>query len=267
MTHAPLPTIAPVELMLMTVGLKAIISRDVEKITKAKLKDMAGIPKQITDLTRKLIHNELTPSFKTDFNYRGALKDLAKGWDVNQVIEMTDKFPAEYQVVGHALVIKAKDTIAKLLKGYPVAQYQTLTGSIDLIPADTKLFKFVSILEILADPLMIFSLMSTGAMLRSQSNAVREIFPTFSQAVDAALLQQIISAKADKKSFELPPRAEVGVKAWFGKGPVSTKLLQQAQISVARVNERKNAQIQPPTGSQKSQSLLTSTQKIEEATA
>jgi hypothetical protein len=254
--------------MLIAVGIDAIISRKVEKITKAKLKEMANISKEIENLTRKLVNGELEPSISlSDFNWRTAIKELVAGWNVDQVVDMTKSFPREYQVTASALIIKSQDVIKQLSEGLPLAQYQTLSGLTNLIPADTHIFKFTSILEVVRNPLIIFSLMAAGALLRSQAHAVRTIYPTLSAAIDAAILQATITAKANKKSFELPPKAEYGIKAWYGQGPVSTKSLVQSQAAIARVNERKKASIQPPSNTPKTQSLLTSTQKIEEVTA
>ena len=50
---------------------------------------------------------------------------------------------------------------------------------------------------------MVFPLMNTGALLRSQATAVRQLYPTMSEAIDAAIPQDAtIKAKAAKKSFE-----------------------------------------------------------------
>jgi hypothetical protein len=234
MSHAPLAPIDPVELMLVAIGLKPIISREVETIGRSKLKEMARIPKEIVSLARQLVNNELTPSFYSDFNYRKAIKELAAGWDMQQVADMIAKFPPEYQVTGSALILKAQQTIQQLLEGYPVSQYQTVTGSIDLLPSDAKLFKFVSILEIVDQPLMVFSFMSAGSLLRSQAHAIRTVYPSLSAAIDAAIMQATISAKANKASFELPPRAEVGVKAWMGQGPTTVAQLVAAQTAATK---------------------------------
>jgi hypothetical protein len=264
MPHAPLPKIADVEALLMTVGLRAVISRQVETVTKAKLKTMSAIPKQVADLARKLVNDELSPSFYSDLNYRQAVKELAAGFKIEQVVAMTQKFPREYQVAGSALIIKAQEVVQQLSQLVPVSQYQTLAGSVDLLPADTKLFKFISILEVLDDPLMVFSLMGRGALLKTQANAVRVCYPTLSAAIDAAILQATMTAKSAKKSFELPYRAEYGIKAWFGKGPVPTSTLQKAQAAVARSNAKKAPAPTPPTPNAPPQpSLMSGTQKVE----
>lgn len=263
MPHAPLPKIAPVESLLMAVTLKAVISREVETITKAKLQSMSRLPRRVNDLARKLVNDELKATVYADLNFRRAVKDLSTGWNIEQVVAMTEKFPPEYQVAGSALIIKSKEIVTELQKFIPTAQYQTLAGSVDLIPADTKLFRFISILDVLNDPLIVFPLMATGALLKSQANAVRVVYPTLSTAIDAAILQATMTAKAAKKSFELPYRAEYGIKAWFGKGPVSTDTLQKAQATVAKQNAKKAPPPAPMPNAPAEPALLSPQQKVE----
>lgn len=269
MPHLPLPEIAPVESMLIAVGIDAIISRKVDKITKAKLASAAKIPTEIETLARKMVHGDLEPSFSlSDFNWRSAIKELAAGWEVQQVIDMTKSFPKEYQITASALIIKSQEVIKQLSEGLPLSRYQTLSGSINLIPTDTHIFKFSSLLEVVRNPLIVFSLMAAGALLKSQSHAIRAVYPTLSAAIDAAILQATISAKADKKSFELPPKAEYGVKAWFGQSPIPQKQLQQAQAAVAAFNQKKNAAPSaPPANAPPHESLLTHTERLNQDAA
>ena len=262
---APLPEIAPVEVLLATIGLKPIISRAVETISSEKLAEMAGMPDEIRRLAKQLVRSESVsvPAYP-DFDYRGAVKELAKGWDVQQVIAMIKKFPSQYAATGTALVVKAEATIKQLLQGYPVAQYQTLTGSVNLLPSDMKLFKFVTVLEAIDEPLNVFKFMSSGSLLKSQAHAVRTVYPTLSAAIDAAIMNETIAAKAANKAFELNPRAEYGVKNWFGKPQVGTATFKQAQLNHAVSNQRK-AQKKAPAeqNSKASGNMLTSSQRAE----
>jgi len=239
-----LPPIDPVEALMVTVGLKAIISREVEKFRKSDLKEAAELPKTISRLAGQLVAGELRSGGTAAFNYRGMLKDLARGWDPEQVEEMMAQFPPEIGQHTTGLVVRAKAIIDALQKDYPQTNYVTATGSINLVPADKKIFKFVQVLEALCDPLSVFGLMAEGALLQTQVAIVRKVYPSLSGAIDAALLEATVKAKAERKSFELTPRAEIGVRAWFNKGPVSTDMLKKSQASVDRTNA-KNAAAAP----------------------
>ena len=128
----------------------------------------------------------------------------------------------------------------------------------------TLAFKFVTVLEAIDEPLNVFKFMSSGSLLKSQAHAVRTVYPTLSAAIDAAIMNETIAAKAANKAFELNPRAEYGVKNWFGKPQVSTATFKQAQLNHAVSNQRKAQQKAPAEQNSKaSGNMLTSSQRAE----
>jgi hypothetical protein len=266
-TPTPLPAVAPVEIMLAVIGLKPIISREVEDISPETLGKMDDLPIEIAKLAKRLVRSDkkIAPEYDS-FDAQLAIDDLAAGWDVQQVVDMIRKFPVRYQAIGTALVVKSQAVIKQLMEGYPIAQYQTLSGSVNLKPTDLKKFKFKSILEIIDEPLRVFEFMSTGALLKSQAHAVRTVYPTLSACIDAAIMNETISAKAANKGFELPPRAEYGVKNWFQKSQVDASTLAQAQKNHVVANQRKESARQPPPApneAKAAKNMLTSSQRAE----
>ena len=211
--------IAPAEAALAVVGLRTIISRKTEKIRRPTLDRIDGLEREVQRLARQLVRNELSDTFYSDLNYRAALADLSRGVEIDQVQAMADAFPPEYRDVGHALSITASQVIKKLSDMVPKSVYTTVAGPTSLLPDDVKLWSFVSILEVLDNPLMVFPLMNTGALLRSQATAVRQLYPTLSADIDSAIYDATVKAKTERRSFELSPRAEVGVKNWIRTNP------------------------------------------------
>lgn len=258
----PLPKISLVEALLFAVGVDAIISRKVEKFDRARMRRAMRLPSDIARLARKLVNGKLEPSIPSgDFEWRQAVADLAAGWDTQQVIDMTNAFPPQYRAAASALVIKSMALVKELSAGLPLQKYQTFAGSANLIPADAHIFKFQSVLAVVRDPLVVFPLMAGGALLKIQANAVRETYPTVAAAVDAAIFQATTAATAAKKSFQLPPRVEYGVRAWMGKAPTGQGALQQSQANVARMNARKQPASPPPA--RPPQGLMTAGQRAE----
>ena len=249
--------ITAAESCMAVIGLRAIISAKVEKITKPTLERIAGLEKEIGRLARDMVNDKLTETFYSDLNYRAMLRDLAHGVNLKQVQEMADQFPTEYRDAANAMTIAASQVIKTLSGMIPTSVYTTVAGPTTLLPDDMKLWKFVSILEVLDNPLLVFPLMNTGALLRSQATAVRQLYPTLSAAIDSAILGATIKAKAARKSFELAPRAEVGVKNWIRTNPspeaapVVAKLAatqkQRLQSSQAAAQRGKDKQAQRDT--------------------
>jgi hypothetical protein len=226
---------------MVVVGLKALLSREVERFKRSQMREFDELPKEILKLANALVNGDLTSGSGSDFEYRSMLKELARGWEPEQVVQMMAQFPPEMAVYSTALVLKAKTMVEDFLKNYPQTNYVTATGSINLVPADKKIFKFTMILEVVADPLRVFGMMSDGSLNIAQANAVRTAYPSLSTAIDAALLEAVMRKKAATKSFELSPLTEIGVRAWFGKGPISEKSLKMSQASVDANKDRQAA--------------------------
>lgn len=262
MLFPPLPEIAVVESLLLEVGIDAILSRQVERVSPARLRQAAKLPAEIRALAGKMVKGKLEPAIpRSDLDWRQAVADLAAGWNVEQVIQTCRAFPQEYQAAASALVIKSQALIKELSEGLPLDRYQTFAGSKELIPSDSHINRFACVLEVIRDPLVIFPLMSGGMLLRIQANAVREQYPTLSAAIDAAIFQATAAAKAVKKTFELPYRVEFGVRTWMGQAPIPQPALRQSQQNVAKMNQRK--QPQTPPAVKPASSLMTTGQRAE----
>ena len=255
------PPIAPAEAALAVIGLKPVVSREVEFITREQVKKMLALPRTLRALARKLVKGQLGGTYHEKIDYHRLLREMHRGWDVHQLLAMADMFPPDMRATGAALVISASAIVKKLLAEYPVSSYETVTGSTNLLPSDSRLWRFVAKLEVIDDPTTVFPLMATAALLVSQAKAVRATYPTIAAYVDWAILVETIKAKTAKKSFELSPRAEIGVRAWMGKGPIDPKLLQLAQASAARAKERRalrpTAQPRPQDDMTRAQQALT----------
>jgi hypothetical protein len=62
--------------------------------------------------------------------------------------------------------------------------------------------------------------MGSGALLRSQAQVVRQFYPTLSARIDEAVYAAVAAkaaAKTNPASYQLPPRAALGVATWLGR--------------------------------------------------
>lgn len=254
--------------MLAVIGLKPIISREVEEISTETLDRMDKVDEEIASLAKGVVRGQkVTPPQYAPFDPQKAINDLAAGWDVNQVAKMIQRFPVRFQAIGTALIVKSQEVIKQLMEGYPIAQYETLSGAINLKPTDLKRFKFKSVLELVNDPIRVFEFMSTGALNKAQAHAVRTVYPTLSACIDAALFNETASAKATKGAdWQIPYRQSYGIKKWLQKPAISQQAAVQAQKNHMNANQRKDAARNPPpppNQAQATKNMLTSSQRAE----
>jgi hypothetical protein len=265
MNSFPIPDIDPVELLLGSIGIRPIISRNLERIKVSDIDEMIRIPTKVTRMSRQLIRGD---KFELTFgrdSYRDLLKDLARGWDVEQAQEMLAAVPRDMKAIASALLVKSIKLIETMDKEYPRSDYATIAGTDTLKPSGVKMFRFLSVLEVIDRPLIVFELMACGGLSQSQVEAVRTVYPTLSAAIDAAIIDAVVRARAEKKSYQLPPRAETGVKAWFGKSPVPLQQMARGQ-EVAKMEGQKELERKQAIQDQKqNKAHMTTLQKAESA--
>jgi hypothetical protein len=120
------------------------------------------------------------------------------------------------------------------------------------------MFRFVNVLEVIDHPECVPYLIHCGGLLQSQVKAMRAVYPTLSEFIDAALFDVITKAKAEDPEFQLPFHTEYGVKAWWGRPPISDQSLAKAQMVAKAATDKKKIeaqqQVQPPSRSQVSNS-------------
>jgi hypothetical protein len=228
--------ISPPEAALAVIGIRPIISRAVERIRVSTLREIDSLPRAITTAARAVVRGErfdATVGTADSKRYRAMLKDFARGYDYQQVEDMVDMFPAEFKALGTGLVVLASQVVQGLSAMYPSSSYQTVTGSVNLVPPEPKLWAFARVLDLLDQPMNVFSLIATGALLRSQTRAFRMAYPTIGRAIDAALVDEIRKAKVDKVSFRLPMLAETGMCSWMDMSPPGADASSLAQNHAA----------------------------------
>ncbi len=245
--QAPLPVIDPIELMMAEVGIRAIVSREVERIGVNRLRDMHKLPERLHAEVAACINDKPEKYEPDDYDYRKTLADLAKGWDIEQVQQMVEQFPADFLADGSALVIRSQEIIKAMLRDYPITNYQTVAGSDQLSPSNTKMFRFVSVLEVIDHPECVPYLIHCGGLLQSQVKAMRAVYPTMSEFIDASLFDAITKARANDPAFQLPFHTEYGVKAWWGRPPISDQSLAKAQMVAKAATDKKKVQQEQET--------------------
>jgi hypothetical protein len=213
--------IDPGELALATIGVSAIIDGEVPKMGIERQREALSIPNKLPKLAADVVDGDIKrPPMPRPHSYRKLLDHFAKGLQPDQVQSLVAAFPHDASDMSGAFVLCAQSALQHLQKLFPMSVYSTFTGPQNLTPDDVSVWKFFSALEVLNDPLRVFPLIATGAILKSQVDAMREIYPTLSKEIDAAVYQAIAkksAASGVRNPFRLPPRAELGVAAWLGR--------------------------------------------------
>lgn len=214
-------TINPGELALASIGLSPIIKGDMPKIGLGRLNDMGDIPKQIAKLAGKVCDGELKyQPYAHEHGYRTLLAKLSSPLAQHEIDELIGKFHVEAGDIAAAFAVAVQEAIRDLKEIFPVQVYRTFAGPKNIEPNAEVVFNFLNRLDVVNDPLRVFPLIATGALLKSQAEIVRQVYPTLSAEIDTQLRAAVVkrrAASSERNPYQLPPRAEIGVAKWMGQ--------------------------------------------------
>jgi len=229
------------EVIVAVIGLRPIISKKVEKVTKSDLDKIADFPMKIKRLAKQLVAGSLKEKDEMPpEKYDTFLERLTSPFDEAQIEKTIGSFPgdAEDKLSAMTIAHRAFDLVASVL---PKSVYQSMFSSANLAVSDPQWWTFQESFELLNDPLLVFNDIATGELLNSQATAMREIYPTISRAIDDAIKAANAEEIAKTKSFELPVNVEFGCATWF-KMPIDVAPYQQ---SYTIGDAQRNASPQP----------------------
>ncbi len=251
----------PVEVALAVIGVRPIISKTVERIGASAVAEMVAYPKRIEKAAREVCRGELSGVPFGDFNYAKTLKDLSEGYDEEQVAEMVAKFPPSMHDLAAEFVVKAAQTVALLTDIFPRQVYEDLLGPKIGIPAELTIRRFVSVLDVIDDPMRLFPLMGSGALLSTQRETVTRIYPTISAGITESLRECAARELARVKSFQFTPNANIGIGTWVGKPQVNAQLARALAASAKELNEKTSSPQRPQRSSPLAKESMTNTQR------
>jgi hypothetical protein len=189
-----------------------------------------------------------TPSYEPpgQLDFKRVLKHLSRLVNHQELVARQQRFPAGFHRLATAYNLVLGQVQAEVLKMLPRQAWDTVAGVQVGVPSDLKVWAFVSVLEVLDDPLSVFGLISTGALTKKQALAVQLVYPTFSQAVSDAFLD-VIAGKRGADSSWLPDwRTAHGLAAWQGGSATPASLMARSQEAHAATRQKQEAAKQAP---------------------
>ena len=219
-------------------GAKCVVTKEIEKVTAEQRKRINDLEAEISGLAKSLCAGTLKTTWPAAPAYKWLDKNLARGFDVEQVQAMISTLPPETQLPYMAVAQKQFDF---LREAFPRASRETLYGPVAM-PADiVAQHRFAGLWRVIDSPLYVFELMAGSALLRNQAQSVRLVFPTLSTAIDNALEDAMADARAKDSEWEMPWKADAGVRDWRGM----PTLLKPFQVAFVEDDAKRDVQMKP----------------------
>jgi hypothetical protein len=227
--------IDPGERWAAVLGVGCVLSKEIERITADQKRRAYGLELEIAKLAKALVTGSLRPEWPDVPKYKQIDDELSAGFNVDQIQAMIAKLPSDDQM---PYMTTANRQFEFLSHGFPRSSIETLAGPVFSTVSSVDLFRFWGLYRVIDNPLYVFELMGGGALLRNQAQAVRAVFPALSEYFDTAIRVAITNEKAKNKKYEVPYRADAGIRDWLGL-KIVIKPYQVAYVEGAKLQENK----------------------------
>lgn len=179
-------TIDPGERILAVVGVRPLLTEEVERITRPMWDEINSLEFRVHRLAQQLARGELeADDTYPAVDYEPFLDAFASPPDPDQVAEMLDDVPFAACVPFLGTAAKAYNY---LRDHFPISVERTVFGATNLPPSSLALGAFEDLLEVLDRPLAVFSMIAEGRFTSRQAAALNAVYPTLYAEVATAIV-------------------------------------------------------------------------------
>jgi hypothetical protein len=257
-------SIDPAEAMLAVIGMQPILSKEVERVTMEQVREMANIQRTVYSMAKEVMRGEVHKVPLGNINYKRMLDQITEKYDEAQVIAMASKFPPALHAITSDFIIDAGKAVDFLRHIFPIQRKLGFNGQSAVLPPATAIARYTTTYHILDNPLRTFAHIACGSLLKSQTLAVKQVFPTISAAISDAFEAAQESELNKKKSFQVPPKVQRGLAVWKDLPSVPLQLQQRLQQNFADADKEKEppkAQTEGTAQSVAAKEAITNTQR------
>jgi hypothetical protein len=219
-------------------GVEPVLDQEMPRIYAEDRKRVDNFEVEIMELADKVCGGSSKLNWPNVPGNEKIGQKLAQSFKEDDIVKLIARLPQDAKLPYKDV---AMHQFMFLAKAFPRSTRSTLTGPIPVDPSSIEMFRFDGLYRIVDNPLYVLSLMGADALLQNQVQACRNLFPSISMAIDAALRQSWEDHKVKNKSYEVPYKADSGIRQWLGM-PI---LIAPYQATYLTAKEKINAQPQP----------------------
>jgi len=186
------------EALVAVVGMRRVLDRSLKYITIEDREKASRLEARVDLLAAQLVNGTLSeyePTSPSD--YDDLLANLSEPPTPTQLQTMIASLPGEDHDDAAAFLAVAGGCWKYLQASLPIVVKRSLYGAQNLPPSGVALTTFEFLLQVIDDPLCVFELMNTGALLRSQGAALKACFPSIHGAIVQAVTERMLGDETD----------------------------------------------------------------------
>lgn len=251
-------TIDPAEAVAAVVGIRPLLTSTFERITAPMWDQIGGIEQTIYRLARDLARGQLDRAEFPPIDYDQYLDALSEDVDPAQIASIVRQFPLELHDLTTAYFGQVAKTLRFLRGKFPISSVKTIFGAQNVTPADTDVFAFEDVLELVDQPLAVFEMVDTGRLTSDMALAMMQLYPSLYKAVVTAIVQRVaLEGAIQGDNFD--PHFGPGLAVLLAVPGVDPSLRQQLQAPKPQPAQPQKAPI--PNGNAAAKRLATPDQK------
>jgi hypothetical protein len=186
------------EALLAVVGMRSVVDRSLKYITLEQRERARRLETRVQLLAAQLVNGTLTGAEPpAAVEYDDLLAKLTEPPTPEELEQMIRSLPGEDHDDAAAFLDAAGRCYRYLQANLPIMVKRNLLGAENLRPSDLALTTFEFLLEVIDQPMAAFDLMSAGALLRSQGDALKACYPTLHQSMVDAISGRLAGNEYD----------------------------------------------------------------------
>lgn len=252
------PNIDPAECILAVVGIRPLLSAEVERITRPMWTEIERLDRTIREQSKALAdgHVDREKAYP-QIDYEPTLKAFSSPPKPDQVEAMLQDIPAGQDLPFLAAAARAYN----FLRGqYPICVERTVFGANQLEPGDFALGAFEDLLQVIDQPLSIFGMIESGRLTTKQAAAMQAVYPTLYPEIAIEVVGACMAKKGDQPGWE--PEFGRGISVLLGIPGVDPGLL--AALQATKPQPEEQTQQRPAPGrSQRAHLIATKSDRLE----
>lgn len=215
--------INPGEAILAVIGIRPILSREVERITAGQWREIFGLQRTLEKRSRELARGNLDRAEAyPEIDYEPTLDAFTRPPEPAQIEAMLQDIPMSASI---PFLVSAARAYNYLRGQFPISVERTVFGVNQLEPGEFALGMFEDLLEIVDRPLSIFQMIESGRLTTKQAAAVQQVYPTLYSEIAVQVVLACTGEKAVSDSWE--PDFERGLSVLLGVPGVDPNLRTQ----------------------------------------
>ncbi len=239
----------PAESLMAITGVGLLTGERQASISTEEIRRAANLADTVEAKAKSCFNQSLDVRAPAPINFKRSLKRLSALQGHSDHVDRMEKMPPGFTKLGITYNILLHNLQGEIMKMLPVQTWQSIGGTETAPPSDLKFWKFLSILQVIDEPLTVFRLIANGQLLKKQALAVKTIYPTLSERITTALVSCWISHKAKQADYRPNWILNKGLAAWFEGSPIPPDMLrrcQQMHIMANAAAEQAKGQQPPP---------------------